>query len=401
MKMDRALGRFADVLQTFGSEATFPVTAVVVKRNPHIVQKYCSQGIEFIVHGFTHIDYSRLSPEAQLAHLKSAVEIFGRAGIEVTGFRSPYLRRDPHLSRALVETGFTYVSNQPILWDVLDESELAPSARKAYQRAIDFYDPWSAASRLSLPRLRDGLVEIPVAIPDDEILMDRVGNGAEGLVGRTWTSIFRQTYEQGELFTIQLHPERIGLCADGLSAVLRAARACEPRVWITRLDKVAEWWRLQAGTSVQVAEIGQGQLQFSVSGGPGRTIVARGVRVDAPTEPWTDGYDRVKNTNFVVHSDLRPLVGVSPGTAPPLVDFLRHQGYIVEACHSGENYSVYFDEPIFSTQAERSIVTRIEDRHAPLIKMARWPDGARSALVVTGDVDALTIWDYGLRILRR
>jgi hypothetical protein len=28
-----------------------------------------------------------------------------------------------------------------------------------------------------------------------------------------------------------------------------------------------------------------------------------------------------------------------------------------------------------------------------------WPAGARSALAVTGDIDALTLWDFGLRLL--
>jgi hypothetical protein len=33
-----------------------------------------------------------------------------------------------------------------------------------------------------------------------------------------------------------------------------------------------------------------------------------------------------------------------------------------------------------------------------LVRLARWPNGARAALSVTGDVDALTIRDYTRRL---
>ena len=39
----------------------------------------------------------------------------------------------------------------------------------------------------------------------------------------------------------------------------------------------------------------------------------------------------------------------------------------------------------------------LETGRFPLLRLGRWPGGAKSALAVTGDVDALTIWDYALR----
>jgi hypothetical protein len=33
----------------------------------------------------------------------------------------------------------------------------------------------------------------------------------------------------------------------------------------------------------------------------------------------------------------------------------------------------------------------------PLIRLGAWPYGNRSALAVTGDIDALTIWDFAHR----
>jgi hypothetical protein len=35
---------------------------------------------------------------------------------------------------------------------------------------------------------------------------------------------------------------------------------------------------------------------------------------------------------------------------------------------------------------------------APLVKLGRWPDGAKSALCLTGDLDALSLVDYLSRV---
>jgi len=143
-QMDRSLEQFSQLLQEPDGRATLPVTTVVLSRNRPIIQKYQAQGIEFIVHGYTHIDYSQLTPEEQLAHLRRAREIFAKASITAMGFRSPYLRRGTHLNAALEATGVSYVSNQPVMWDVFDFEDLASSTHAGYKRALDFYDPWDA-----------------------------------------------------------------------------------------------------------------------------------------------------------------------------------------------------------------------------------------------------------------
>jgi len=39
----------------------------------------------------------------------------------------------------------------------------------------------------------------------------------------------------------------------------------------------------------------------------------------------------------------------------------------------------------------------IEKAPGPLVRVWRWPDGARSALAATGDIDALTLRDFVVR----
>jgi hypothetical protein len=43
----------------------------------------------------------------------------------------------------------------------------------------------------------------------------------------------------------------------------------------------------------------------------------------------------------------------------------------------------------------------IEESGSPLVRYCQWPDSAKSALCVSGDLDALTILDYASRLLVR
>ena len=398
-KMDQALHLFARILKRFNCGASLPLTAVTLERDPGTVAKYLDQDIEFAIHGYTHVDYSQLTPEEQLAHLRRAREIFAAAGIQAPGFRSPYLRRDPHLYAAVEAAGFSYVSNQPVMWDALDADALTPSGYACYQRAVDFYVPWLASERLSVPRLYNNLVEVPVSLPDDEILLDRLAGEANGLVAEVWQHILAESYQRGELFTVQLHPERILLCEEALRAVLERARSLSPGVWIARLAEIADWWRSRAEATYQVTKATDGSFRLTVNGPPGTAILARCVTVEAAAEPWTDGYRRVLSDDFVFQADQLPFIGLSPGAPSALVRFLREQGYLVQTGADARSCAFYLDRTAFAPEDERPLLSQVEGGTGPLLRLARWPNGAQSALSVTGDLDALTFWDYTLRFL--
>jgi hypothetical protein len=111
-----------------------------------------------------------------------------------------------------------------------------------------------------------------------------------------------------------------------------------------------------------------------------------------------NGYREVKTMNFSFKSPLRPFIGFSPSTSTVLTSFLRQQGYIVEASSESERYSYYINQVKFDVNQEQTILAQIERSGCPLIRLGRWPNAAQSALAVTGDIDALTLWDYGLRL---
>jgi hypothetical protein len=173
-------------------------------------------------------------------------------------------------------------------------------------------------------------------------------------------------------------------------------------VWLTRLDEVCDWWLARTQARVTSTNIGEGQIELEIEGPPGTTILARGIEeIQAPVRRWADGYQVVEVNRFTLAAAQRPFVGVSPQTTPVLMDFLRQQGYIVESSTETERYDIYLDRSEFRAEDQRSLLIEIEEAPSPLVRLGRWPDGARNAMVVSGDIDALTVWDYGLRMWGR
>ena len=67
-----------------------------------------------------------------------------------------------------------------------------------------------------------GLVRIPVWLPDDEIMVDRLGmSGAE--VGKYWLRMAEKSVKMNVPLIVQLHPERIDLCGRGLEMLLEVS----------------------------------------------------------------------------------------------------------------------------------------------------------------------------------
>jgi peptidoglycan/xylan/chitin deacetylase (PgdA/CDA1 family) len=395
-RMDDALKMFVDVLQQFECGATFPITASVLARHGPVVKEYQAQNIEFAIHGLFHIDYSQLPRPEQSEHLKRSRQIFDRAQVRMTGFRCPYLRWNDDTLAAIGDNELSYDSSQAIHWNVDDGY---PS--DDYRHVLSFYRSRSAEDYPALPKTMVRLVQSPYCVPDDEALVERLKLNETQEMGAIWLNILERTYELGELFTLGLHPERIGLLRQPLEVVLAQARCLSPRVWIARLDEITRWWQGRSQATCEVVPEGDSTFHLEVRGPPGTRVMARNVEVDVPTEPWGDGFDCISATSFRFRASKRACIGLSPDSDLTLLDFLRQQGYWVEIGDEDQAYSIYLCQPRFLAEDERPLLRCLAQSDAPLIRLGRWPYGARSALCVTGDIDALTMWDYGLRFLGR
>lgn len=401
-RFQAALEALLEVLRRHGAAATFPTTALPLARHPQPLQALAAQGMEVAVHSFQHLDLAGLPPAVQRDQVVRARQVFDRAGIKADGFRAPYLRWNEDLLRVLASTGFHYDSSSCVWWPVVPVDQ-------RLQPVIDYYRPDDAAVVPVLPALRpEGLVALPVSLPDDEMLVDRLGLTTPDLAA-IWRNILDLNYAADELFVLLLHPERGLLCAEALDQVLADARQRQPAVWIATLAAVAEWWKIRPQCQIDIVTADPGLWQVQVSAPAPARLLAQAAEVLPWNEaasaglpvsrPWLGSTCEVLAHRFVLRSPRRPVIGLAPGSALPLLGFLRQQGYIVEVSAERSLYPVYFERREFDVAHEgRQVIRRVEDATAPLLRFGRWPAAARSALVVSGDIDALTVWDYLWRL---
>jgi peptidoglycan/xylan/chitin deacetylase (PgdA/CDA1 family) len=393
-KMDHQLARFVEILEKYQCGATFPITSVVLERNQRTISKYINGDIEFAVHGYYHTDQTQNTSDKQKLELIKSRAIFRKSGIESYGFRSPYLRANGDTLEALKKSGFLYDSSQAVFLNVAKDLQT-----ESYQRALDFYRAIPGSHYPLLPYWENGLLRIPYCLPDDEALVERMQLGSDELMAQVWLSVLEETYQRGELFTLGLHPERISSCQKALSEVLKTARVLSPKVWIARLNEIANWWVGLKQTKVSISDVGQGHIKIHVDGTPGLSLLVRGAEVSEPSLIWNKGYRLVPGNELNVHSNLRPFIGLSKGAHVGIETYLRQQGYIIERTEIPDNYSYFIDWKQFGRQDERSLLAEFEGGDFPLVRIGRWPNGAQSALSVTGDIDAITLYDYSLRLV--
>jgi peptidoglycan/xylan/chitin deacetylase (PgdA/CDA1 family) len=394
-KMDRALKLFISILQDHDCGASFPITASALARHSSVVEKYQAQNVEFAIHGLFHVDHSQLSSDDQYRHIRQARQIFHKKGIRPSGFRCPYLRWNDDTLAAVANNDLSYDSSQALYWDVV-EGYLTED----YQQVLNFYGAKSASDYPALPKAIGKIVQVPYCVPDDEALIERLRLSDAQAMSDIWLAILSQSYELGELFTLGLHPERIGLLQRPLADALAQARRLSPKVWVARLDEITQWWRARSQATIETVEAGGDRgFHMRINGPSGTTVLARNVEIGASVKPWQRGFDRVLGTSFHFWASQRPYIGLSPDSDSALLDFLKQQGYWVEISSEVQKYSIYLDQARFSPEDERPMLRRLTHSGAPLIRLGRWPDGAQSALCITGDIDALTLWDYGLRFL--
>jgi peptidoglycan/xylan/chitin deacetylase (PgdA/CDA1 family) len=381
-----------------GYRPTFAITAAILNRYPNFIKELALQGIEFAVHGYFHVDYTTISYDEQDKHFRKAIEAFKTCEIPYVGFRAPFLRINGYTPRVLETLGFMYDSSLSVKWDVIDLGKHLRSIGE-YNRLIDFYRPRNAEQYLSLPRNKGGLIEIPVSIPDDELMVDRLGITSTNEIGNVWKAILEQTYNRGELFTLQLHPERIIYCESALVDVISQAKNLNPPVWIVTLQEICAWWKEREKFVFNIFDQGDGKYRVKANCSERATLLVKNSKVNVPVSEGFDGYQCIKARDFVIESPKRPVIGVKQNSSSIAVDFLRNEGFVVERSDQSDDYGIYLDKLTeFTEFDEKTLYDEINCSNAPLLRYWRWPDQNKSALSITGDIDSMTLIDFLLRI---
>jgi len=390
--MTRRLDRYEAITSAHGVVPTWPTTACVLERHPDLLRRYAERGIELALHGLVHGDHAALDHARQRTTIERAIEVFEQSGVRASGFRGPYLRYNSATLDVLRALGVRWHSSQAVAFPLVSR-DLDQRATTQFALALRLYAAVDAETVAVRPRLRDGLVDIPVAVPDDEILLDRLRLD-EPELSAEWLHILELTYERGDLFTIQLHPERIHELGPALDATLAAARGRNPAVYVARLDEIASWWLRRARFSLRVTPGDAGRVLVSLDADDDATLLVRGLAV--PSVAWYGRDERCEIRAFDTDAERLPVVGVSRRSPLEVSRFLVEEGFATEISDHRERFGAYVDvaDPAWS---ESAILDAIETSPGPLVRISRWPNGARSALAATGDIDALTLRDFVVR----
>lgn len=398
-KFARLLNKYCTVTRDLGCVPTFPITAVILKRHPELIKKLSDNGIEFAVHGYIHIDYKTLPLHEQLTHYEKAIDIFETCQVPFTGFRAPFLRTNDETVTALSRLKFAYDSSLAAHWNVIEKAKYSDAAWSEHDRLLEFYQSRSASEVAVLPGFNDGILEIPVTIPDDEVMVDRLGIKDIGEIGKIWKAVLKEVYNRGELFTVQLHPERIAYCEEALAELIKEAKSLNPPVWMATLGEIAAWWQEKERFNFEIEARSKVEYKVHANCSGRATVLIRNCTARAPVEPWLDGYQVISSRDFVLESPVRPVIGLAQDCSPGAVSFLNSEGYITEKSEQPEKFGLYLSNLAQLNEADKkSLSEKIEESGVPLLRYWRWPHKARTALTVTGDIDSITLIDFVLRV---
>ncbi len=396
---DKAIRRIDACLETLaasGCAPTFPTPGIVVQRYPGFIKHLQDAGAEITVHSYQHLDLRTMPVTAAKQQLARAVQTFERFGIQIHGFRCPYLGWSTELLDSLPAGMFDYSSNEAIYWE---PTHLVANKNQFFETLCQFYRGRPAAESVCLPSTRPNVIEIPVCVPDDLQLHDGLKLDSDG-IGQAWDEMLEQVYGRGDVFTLIFHPELASFCDSPFVTLLRKASQYHPPVWIARLCDIGAWWREKARFKVECVET-SAELRLCFACTPRATILVRGLEPTESQQTWDAGYSRLQSRTLDVPGNSRPFVGV-PASAPvSVVSLLQEQGYIVDTGDTASRCAIYLDPATLSRMTEVELVNHIENSPGPLVRYWRWPDGAKCALCVTGDLDALTLLDYASRLFAR
>lgn len=392
---DKAKARVRRCLRTldpYGVQPTFATPGRVVEEDPAFFRQLRDAGVELAIHGYDHADFRRLSRAQAAWQFTRAIDAYGRHGIPCEGFRCPYLSYTPDVRAVLPDGAFRYSSNEAVAWHVVRVEVPGP----VFAQLASNYGASSCDQVVSAPRIADGLVEIPASVPDDLQLCDGLGLGPEGLLG-AWVETLRETHRRGELFAPLFHPEAYDLLDGAVEGLLEATRAQRPAVWMTQLRDVARWWRRRASFGVR-ASSDDGAVWLELDCSEDATVLIRGWRWPARSRPWDGAWSVLDDRRLRLGDGPRPFVGAS-GVDAGTVGFLREQGYVVEEGEAAEGCSVSLTGQVVDRLGSpRAVLEHVEGADGPLLRYSRWPGEAKSAFCLAGDLDALSVWDYALRL---
>lgn len=408
-KTQKALHTIYGCLQQYNAAPTFFIPAVVLDRHPRLITEIAHAGAEIGIHGYVHNDYRTLNKDDQYRQTKQAISVFQRTQIPFQGFRNPYLGWTEDSLDVFTELGFTYESNEAVIHDVIDLDHFPPLLRSGLEKSLALFQAIPCNLYTLRPHFEGPLLRIPISIPDDEMIFDRLRITDAEKVGDIWSRIMQRVYDLGGLYVLNLHPERGILCKQALDKLLSYASNQALPIWVTCLKDIAQWWKERSRFRLNITQLASDRWRVEATCSSRATLLARHLIVeDQPATPWSGTEVQVHAHYCTVNAPRCPCIGLSPHTPQQVLDFLLEQGYPAVRCsqEEGRMYAFYLHLPegLGTTREEQveqrsALVQQIEQLDTPFLHFGCWPNGSRAALAASGDIDSVTVQDFFLRML--
>jgi peptidoglycan/xylan/chitin deacetylase (PgdA/CDA1 family) len=398
-KMKKAVSEIQQIGKKYSYMPALIIPSIVLKRHNSFFNLFSNNGLEFCAHGYVHRDFKPLSLEEQIAHIGMAKETFNNFSISVYGFRSPYLSRNRFTTEAIQKNNFLWESNETLIWNDYLVSQKLKSNNLMRDAVHLLYNPLDAKENVPIPRLLGEVVGIPVALPDDEILIDRLGITNPKTIESIWAKMLEKIREQGGIFVLQLHPERLAICKDAMEGLLNVASRPEQGIWVTGMKEVAQWWKEKSQFEVSFKRVPYKGYRVKCKCTDRAHILCRNHNSENSQSFFYQDYSTIKQREFlIVSGELKPCIGVNPGCSEMLFDFLKNEGFVFEVSQDSSKYSLFVDgHEVFDRKDEQKLLNMIEQNTNPIIRYWRWPQEKKSAFVTSHDLDCLTLTDFLLR----
>jgi len=192
-----------------------------------LVAELQENGCEVGVHGLHHDGRDLESSQVLGARLPQIREWANRW--HAHGFRAPATQRHWDLMPLL---GFDYDSSYP---------------------DTDPFEPQGGGCCSWLPFFNDGILELPITLPQDHTLFAILGE----VDARLWLEKARLLRERGGMALVDTHPDY--LCEEPAASAywdLLTAFADDETAWRALPGEVANWWRRRAATRIERGEAG-------------------------------------------------------------------------------------------------------------------------------------------------
>jgi peptidoglycan/xylan/chitin deacetylase (PgdA/CDA1 family) len=377
---------------------TLPVTGSVLKRCQSVFRDLQQKmDVELAVHGYRHIDYTVFSLDHFKQHLSQAVQLFHDCRIPVSGFRFPFLRGDEARVRILASFGFQWDSSRAYFWDIPMWNGISEKRREAYRRIGDSYRFVLSGSDAPIPESRDGFTEIPVSLPDDDMLLERLGTPIRRFPVMIESMVERLETSKG-ILVLQMHPERFPFFKNVLDAVLTSIGS-NPRIWTAPLNEVSSWWNEKNRARWSLVSTRRGHYRLSVQSTDRVQVLIKDVTPLQRLKPFEGKWFILPEKQWKFQSARKPVIGVHPAIADTVSKILFDEGWFYEVSPRSEKYGVYLDSRFTSNNKMiREVIQRRADSSPfPLLRFWKWPGPYRCCVSITGDIDAIDIQDYLVR----